>query len=129
MSLKNGTTPILGRSDKKRLTGAEVVCILKASREAGVALLQWGDLTVWFESEALRQKDVELAKLKVSLPEAAISEVQQNEADTALVQAELDLRDDELSDLWITDPAKAEALLREGKLDQHGLESIENIGL
>ena len=121
MNLKSGTTPTPDSSDKKRLTGLELVAILKASREARVALLQWGDLTVWFESEVVRQKDAEITRLQASLPEAAISDVQQQVAGLSFAQAELETKDEELSDLWITDPAKAEQLLREGKLDEHGL--------
>ena len=119
--------------EKGSLSVGEVCDILTLCRTAGVAKMKFRDLDVEFspkgpEPTIITQSLSDLTipelterykKLKkpVSTPPATdLAEQQAQAAEKALVADEIELREQQLAELWVTDPAKAEQLLMSGEL-------------
>lgn len=117
--------------------------ILKACRTSGVTKLKFRDLDVEFGPQAseptvtvgpdLRnlsipelQERYQRLKKKVSTPlPTGVAEIQDQEAEKALVADEIALREQELAEMWVTNPQKAEELLMQGDLRDNGPEIDE----
>lgn len=111
----------------KRVSSAEEVClIIEACGEAGVAELKFGDLYLRFGTKTepehqtthvLTPRVLGTSK-KASSPEPAaeIAATQSEMAEKSLLADEIALREQELAEMFLTDPARAEELLMQGEL-------------
>ena len=101
--------------EKNLLTAAEVCSIVKVCGEAKVAELQFGPLIVRFGTQAPEKCE----KVGPSTAVAAeIAETQNKIAKQSLVDAEIETREDQLAELWITNPTLAEELVLKGELEE-----------
>jgi hypothetical protein len=108
---------------KRDLSAQDICALIKACGEYGVAQLKLGDLELAFTSQTERSwlhQARHAPTLHSHLPEAAISEAHPNEQNEhSLEQAELALKNDQLAELLLTDPAAyEEAVLREDLVDE-----------
>lgn len=102
---------------KSVLSVADICRILKACGEASVTELKFGDLHVRRDSQspaAAPSASVEPAPAPP--PTAEIVETQRKESERAQIQAEVTLRQQQLSQMLIEDPLEAERLLSQGDL-------------
>ncbi len=118
---------------EKAFTPAELCLILKACRGAKVAELKFGDLQVIFHQQVedeprtpapatMAELDARVALLsktspQVSPPTADIVASQKTEATQSLLDDEASARNDELAEMWLSDPARAEQLFAQGELE------------
>jgi len=110
------------------MTTAQVCEILKACGEVAVTELKFGGLHVKFSPKAEVPSFADLAHARAMqasmdmtpAPQSAteIAGIQTQEAAHALQRDETFLRREQIADLWITNPAKAEELLANGELTE-----------
>jgi hypothetical protein len=87
-------------------TAKEILNIIRAARKSGVSHLKIGDMDVEFEGA------LELTK-KVSPLQADDPRLEKE----ALAEADLELREQKIQDLLLTDPLEAERLMSEHLLE------------
>ena len=112
----------------------EILAIIKACREYGVAILKFGDLHLELASSApLGSPEVEssdMAPAKVTeVPQSSVDEITvlQNEAAKKdLLESEQAFKRDQLDQMFIEDPSQAEELLTQGDLEDDGSEREED---
>lgn len=100
------------------LSSKEVCDIVRTCEAAGVAHFSLGTLVIDFGKKAE-------ARIPVLAPEAAISDAQTTIAKEALEQDELTIKQDQLAQMFVEDPARAEALLLAGELEENGATTDE----
>lgn len=101
--------------DKNFLSGDEVCKIIESASKARVTKLKFGDLEVFFTPGGLEPADLGPGP---ALPGALaqISVEQAKEQEAAILKEEILTREDQMAELWLTDPAEAERLLELGEL-------------
>jgi hypothetical protein len=95
---------------KKSLTVEDICAILGSCDKNGVAALKFGDLQVEFFD-----KQPETSVAHTSAPEIAAE--QSKIHNSALVEEEIRTREQQLEELFLTDPLEAERLLAKGDLE------------
>jgi hypothetical protein len=115
---------------KSPLTPAQVCAIIKACRDAQVTELQLGDLYVRFGPQAKPGDQMEApAAIPANVAQAAPTPQKKpgpespeahEEATKALVQEELNFREEQLALMWIEDPLAAQELILKGELEIDG---------
>ncbi len=108
--MRNGTAIM---SSENELKTEEVCRILEACAKSGVSELMFRTLTVRF--------DRPVEQTVVKLPDTAPAQVradQEKMAKESLLQDEIQVREDQIADLMITDPVTAEELIRSGELEE-----------
>ena len=115
-----------GRPEKQVLSVDGVLRIIEASAKSGVAILKFGDLELNFRpsqpgtlptpGEAPSQSVLPLASPPEKIP-VLTDEAQAEAAQRELELSELDLRDQQLAELMITDPAEFERQMHQGELE------------
>lgn len=111
----------------KALDSTEVCVIIESCAKHGVTSLKWGALEISFtpsgkrpeETLANEQAGADLAiKAHQTIPDAEISDKRHAENNKdALELNEIELREEQLAELQITDPLAAEQLIRDGDLE------------
>lgn len=102
------------------LSGDAVCSIVDACAKSKVSHFRWGNLEFCFSgSLALEPSPFKLA------PEYALQE--QIEKDE-IEREEISTREDQIAELWITNPAKAEEMLEQGELDLSSTQDSEQMG-
>jgi hypothetical protein len=117
---------------KNGLKAEEISLIIKACEQARVRVLKYAGLYIEFgrPADAPQVQEEE----QVSIPHAPqdrgiaapathpavaeITDIQKRESDKSLLKEELDLKDDQLAEMWITDPYAAEQLVIDGQLEE-----------
>lgn len=114
------------------LSAEEVCVIIKVCGEAKVTELKLGDLQVIFLPKEETRPGVTLKSPLASLDQAPppltaaeIAEIQRKEAKKALERDEARVRKEQLEEMFLTDPLRAEELLRQGELEPDGDEDEE----
>lgn len=118
-------------TSKNSLDAVGICTIIKACDEHKVSTLKFGDLEISFGPKAENQPiqgEVKSPPAPVltyyQKPEAEISEAQHKlNNEEGLRQAELELREQQIEELLITDPRRAEELLENGDLEDADDES------
>lgn len=110
------------------LTADEVCRIIEVCGESQVSELKFGDLHLVMGGPTLRpaSTDAEVAPNHSPVAPAAIVAIQKQEAERSLVQAEADLKRDQLDQMIIEDPSQAERLLIQGELEDDGTNADED---
>ncbi len=120
--LTNGTRRMV-RKTSFPLPTDELCSIITACGGAGVSELKFGDLNITFGLPPRQIRFLrEANRPPASKTGTAISEIQEQEAEKALEEDELALRDEQIENLFIEDPVRAEELLERGELtdaDRH----------
>lgn len=119
MNLTSGTKPTTA-IDKLGLSSDDVCAIIKASGDSGVTSLKFGYLQIEFGKpiEQTRVDLVQSAPTPPSNPDTEISDDARVMRDKAeLVVDELKTRDDQVAQMLIEDPLRAEQLLLDGELE------------
>ena len=102
-------------NEKILLTAEEVCIILKTCGEAKVAELQFGPLHVWFDKSVAK---IVKEECPIPLPATEIAETQEIIAKEAHIEEEIRTREDQVAELWITNPQKAEEMVLKGELEE-----------
>lgn len=103
----------------KGLTADEVVVILKACGDAQVSKLKFAGLYVEFSrNESSEVPGPGIGVLAAHVPATEIAVIQNEQADRSFAQAEAEHKEDQVAEMWLTDPAQAEAHLVNGDLDE-----------
>lgn len=115
---------------KNGLNPDGIALIIKACEQAQVRVLKYAGLYIEFgrpaktpqveqvsESEALPQDRVAAAHIPHPTV-AEITDTQKRESERSLLKEELDLKDDQLAEMWITDPHAAEQLVINDQLEE-----------
>lgn len=109
-------------SENCSLTARDITLILNACVKADVRILKFSGLYVEFgqkrapDQEPLAD-DLHLPPLH-TIPVTEITEIQKQQSKESLFQGEQALKEDQIAELWITDPYKAEQMLANGELDE-----------
>jgi hypothetical protein len=112
--LPSGTKPT---GIKKELSLSQLCAILRACRKSRVAELQFGDLYVRF----VRTDDFEAIEAdRTSPPAKALAESIKKVSEDKLDTDELDLKDGQLTQMLIENPALAEELMEKGEFELDG---------
>lgn len=99
---------------KNNLSSEAICVIIESCAKHGVAELKFQDLHVKFGKSAIQ----ELGPQNSNSPEAEISEEQHEEQTAhAIEKDEVDLREEQLEELFLTDPMAAEEMLRNGEFE------------
>lgn len=104
------------------LSTEQVVTILKASARCRVSVLKFRDLYVKFDSQVGQGRPLPgtLQQHAFTSPVAEMTDIQHQQSDlAALEQSELELREQELEELKITNPVRYEELVNEGELEEN----------
>lgn len=127
--------PIPPGNPKSSLSAEDLCRIIKACRESGVSELKFGELHAVFRQQtdevrapslARRDRMSELVEMERRLrahstrppaPAAAIAANQAKEAKRALEEDETKLKNEELAELYLTNPKLAEEMLNQGELE------------
>lgn len=99
---------------KDFLSGEEVCKIIETCAKNKVYSLKCGPLELSFSPA--KELSAPGPTIPASNPEKIIQE-QQEEQKKAIEEEELDTREDQIADLLLTDPAKAEELMEQGELE------------
>lgn len=119
---------------EKKLSSSAIERIIKTCGEVGVSELKFGDLHVRFDKPVNRAQEdrdfrSEVSETPFSQPDTEISAIQEQAYKESLERDEVALREEQLSQMFIEDPAQAERLLLDGKLseeaDEHDGEALE----
>ena len=113
---------------KKGLTLEELCAILKACGEARVTELKFGDLHVHFGKAAQMETNQVGSHVDMAPDPRAAKEIAGNQIKEAKRSLELDemrVRNEQISELFLTDPLRAEELLRNGELDPDEFDTSE----
>lgn len=118
-------------SQQKSLDPDQIARIIEASALHGVTLLKFGDLEIWFgphvkpgTTPAHPSAEVPNVETPIHTPVAEMTEKQHDDANAkAIEQNEIDLREQQIAELLITDPEEAEKLIRQGELQDADDES------
>lgn len=107
-------------SENSSLTAGDIGLILKACKATGVTTLKFGDLCVEFGNKPVPSHLAESLHLPPlhTIPVTEITEIQKQQSKESLFQSEQALKEDQIAELWITDPYKAEQMLANGELDE-----------
>lgn len=101
------------------LSSDDVVRIIEASAKCGVGVLKFQDLMVSFGKQV--EPEVVLpgnpANNSASMVEAPTEQQLQTQGQNALEKSELELREEQLSELAITNPLEFERLINQGELE------------
>lgn len=100
---------------KSSLSSADVCAILTSCREAGVSELEFGALRVTFGRPPRHETQEPLQSLAT---EEEISANQVKMARESLELDELAVREQQIEELLLTDPAKAEQMIIDGQLEE-----------
>lgn len=114
---------------KNGLKADEISQIIKACEQAHVLLLKYEGLHIEFgrpaETPQVEQvSDSEVPQDRVAAAHtphptvAEITDIQKRESEKSLLKQELDLKDDQLADMWIEDPYSAEQLEINAQLEE-----------
>jgi predicted Mrr-cat superfamily restriction endonuclease len=104
----------MSNSQNNSLNSTDICAILRACREAGVSELEFGTLRVTLGKTARIVQEEAAQSLAT---ETEISAHQVKQAREAFELDELRMREDQLAELLITDPARAEQMLIDGELE------------
>ena len=129
----SGTKRTATRSSiKRRLQGKEICEIIRTSHTCGVRLIQIGDLKVEFGTQTEpggvsgspypRANNAVFGKPSPDLSEDEHS----SQTKEALEIEELRLREQQLAQMLIEDPSRAEELLMDGELEDDGDDSADD---
>lgn len=112
-----------------QFTAQDLASIIDTCGKAGVSRLKIGDLDIWFgrPAEPTLSSPGEL-HAATQAPEAEISDLLEKEARAALARDVDQMREEELSELWLTDPVLAERLRIEGEMGDDGDEHDDSDG-
>lgn len=131
MSGTNSTRVTKGLGQGKKLDLDHISDIIKACAEHGVSVIKFGDLRIWFGPQANQPAQplspaapVRTAHSNIT-PVAEMTDMQHDQqTKDALENEELELRQQQIAELMVTDPLKAEELIERGELqdadDEHG---------
>lgn len=116
----------MATDNKNLLSSADIVSIIEVSGKSGVSELKFGGLHVKFDTPVERLKhthgffipEMRVEQHPLNPPDTEISATQRQVAQEALEADELDLRYQQIADLMIEDPLRAEELLRDGQLEE-----------
>ena len=100
------------------LTASEVCDIIGACAKNKVALLQWGELTVRLGVQDPRPPRIPSPWRPGPTPTAAAVVEQEAQSKVALEQDELQLREAQIDELFLTNPRAAEEMLLSGDLKE-----------
>lgn len=107
---------------KYHLTAHDVCLIIKECGVAKVAKLEFCGLRLEFGPSAGQAvpdyASAHVFQAPTPTPETEISEIQRKEAEKAFVKDEVDVREDQIAELLVTDPVEAEKLLIAGELEE-----------
>lgn len=106
------------KSGKASLTVDEVCRILDASARTGVSLLKLGDLHVEFGRKEPEPSRVPSPLRPDAIPAAEMAVLQLKEQNRSTELDELQLREDQIAELLLTDPLAAEEMIRNGDLEE-----------
>lgn len=106
---------------KFSLTAEQVIEIIKVSADKGATSLKLGDLHIAFE---VKPKESKQNQSEIVLSQAEHDAQTQN----AVVQAELDTKEDQIDNMLIEDPARAERLIAMGDLNNVGTDGTDDDG-
>lgn len=98
------------------LSGSEICKIINACAKKGVSKLQLGPLLVEFGQQNQTSAP---SPVKLAFPENVIQE-QEKESKNALEAEEINLREQQIAELQLTDPLKFEEMLESGQLEPGG---------
>lgn len=107
--------------NKNLLSSADIVSIIEVSGKSGVSELKFGGLHVKFgkpSDDTQQTQALRVEQHPLNPPDTEISATQRQVAQEALEADELDLRYQQIADLMIEDPLRAEELLRDGQLEE-----------
>jgi hypothetical protein len=113
---------------QKGLTPGDVCAIIKACGESQVRVLKFAGLHLEFEPKGSAEQAISVvpAERTPEPPAEAPAETQlQAEAERSLVQDELAYREDEIAQMLIENPMRAEQLLTDGGLEADGSDDDE----
>lgn len=113
----------LGPPEKCLFTAEELCGIIKACGEAQVVELKLGDLYVRFGQQPVPEAPANEVQSPAPTPEAAISATQnelEKEAERALTQDEVKLREDQLDMALLENPLLYEELIAKGEVEDDG---------
>lgn len=101
--------------EKTALTPDAVVCILEACARTGVSSICFANLKVTFREQTKHAKPQE----HITQPEAEISDHQNLKTqERYLNEEEAQTREDQIAELFITNPQLAEQMIQNGELSQ-----------
>lgn len=104
---------------EKALTPKDIVAILEACGHAQVRVLKFAGLYVEFSrKESSPDPDPGVVVSAPHVPVAEITEKQAEQEKKSFLEDELSIREDQLAEMWITDPHEAEKLVINGDLDE-----------
>lgn len=109
---------------EKTLTEAGIVAIIEACRGSKVRVLKYAGLYVSFS----REEDAGVKAHPVppmGTPGPLVAEItlqQKEQAQRAFLEAERDLKEERVAEMWLTDPAQAEKHLINGDFDEEILD-------
>lgn len=117
------------------LTASDVCAIIKACGESGVVSLRYESLRLSFEKSSKEPRTPDPASfwsgpvgpVPPTLPVATLtaSEHEQIQRDT-LESDELDVREQQIEDLLLTEPLRAEELIIKGELESDGTDETDD---
>ena len=121
---QNGTPTMAG--EKISLTAPEIIAIMEAAERFGVSQLHYGPLSLWMgQTDPPEASPLVEDPYKQTIPAAEIAAIQKQESEKSMIQRELAEKDREISQMFIENPAQAEAMLSSGELDD-GDDGIED---
>lgn len=109
-------------AQKFALSSSEVISILSTCRDASVSVLKFRDLYVSFGKQT-RLEELQQAIQSVDVTQSptfakAIAKIQTQQSQDSLEQDEIELKQEQLAQMFIENPKLAEELLLNGKLDE-----------
>lgn len=118
----SGTTCMPSKNSS--LTARDIALILDACNKADVRVMKYAGLYLEFwpkrpqaPEPGVTQPELHLPELH-TIPVTEITAIQKQQSKESLFQGEQALKEDQIAELWITDPYKAEQMLANGELDE-----------
>jgi len=103
--------------EKKILTSSDIKVIIEACSANLVSEITFGDLHIKFSSAEIEQKSLEINS-EIKQPDAQVEH-------QAIVAEEVSLREDDLANMILSDPAEYERLQVLGELEDAGYHRTE----